>query len=135
IAFLEGASSATGDATTFTFVNPVDTGIPGFEALMSLGIGFSYQPGEQVSLVDGNGRRLSSSAGGQDDGDGYNGALITVGGLGDSPTNPAPFAPSTDVRTDDELYDLALGNSADPTPFLLNGQTSFTVTPSNPSFN
>jgi hypothetical protein len=139
IAFLDGLTAAAGDTTTVNLGGPLDTSIPGFEALMSLGIGFSFQGGSQVSLVDidtGSGpRRLTSSAGGQDDGGSGDGELITIGGLGDSPTNPSPFDPANSVRTDDELYNLALGNSADSAPFLASGITSFTVNTQNPSFN
>lgn len=134
IAIADGFSATGGDSTTITFNGPVDTGISGFEALLSLGIGFGFQPSGQFSIVDGNGRRLTSSAGGQDDGGDFNGGLITVGGIGDSSTNPDPFASdAAGPRTDDELYNLALGNSADANPFLANGSTSYTFRTSNPS--
>ena len=136
IAFLDGFASSAGDTTTVNFSNPVNTAIPGFEALLSLGIGFGFQPGGQVSLVDYvdvGGRRLTSSAGGQDDGGAFNGGLITVGGIGDSTTNPDPNAGASSPRTDDELYNLALGNSANAAPFLANGTTSFDLNTSNPS--
>jgi hypothetical protein len=68
---------------------------------------------------------LLTSAGGQDDGYGANGGLLTVGGLDDSHTNPDPYAPATDIRTDDELYDLL--------PFVETGDTSITVYTVNPS--
>ena len=51
---------------------------------MSLGISFSYQGCCQYSMIDANGQRVTTSAGGQDDGEAANGALITVGGLDDS---------------------------------------------------
>ena len=57
--------------------------------------------------VQVNGRRLTTSAGGQDDGASANGALITVGGIGDSTANPSdPDALPTSARDDDERYDL-----------------------------
>ncbi len=130
IAFLDGFSSQTGDSFTFNFGAPVDPTQPGFETLMSLGIGYSYQQfgGNQYSIVDVNGRRLTTAAGGEDDGTPENGGLITVGGIGDSPANPAnPFATPTNPRSDDELYDL--------TSFLSVGDTSFTVHTANPSLN
>ena len=71
IAFLDGFASSAGDTTTVNFANPVNTAIPGFEALLSLGIGFGAQPSTQfssVDYIDVGGRRLTSSAGGQDDG-------------------------------------------------------------------
>jgi hypothetical protein len=133
IAFLDGFSTSAGDATGFAFANPI-TVAPGFEALMSLGIGFGYQPSGQYSTVDINGRRLTSSAGGYDDGVAENGGLITVGGLGDSPFNPDPYAnDSGGTFTDDELYNLALGNVANPLPFLSTGDTGFTIVTQNPS--
>ncbi|MBL9138708.1 MAG: hypothetical protein JNK85_22755 [Verrucomicrobiales bacterium] len=135
IAILDGFSASTGDTTTINFSSPLSqVGQPGFEALISLGIGFGFQPAGQFSIVDGNGRRLTSSAGGQDDGIGTNGGLITAGGLDDNPANPDPNA--TDAggpRTDDELYDLGQGNVADPTPFLSNGLLSYKFDTLNPS--
>lgn len=129
IGFLDGFSATTGDDVTINFAEPLeDVGTADFEAFFSVGIGFSFQPGSQVSHINifGNGERLTSSAGGQDDGIGSDGGLITVGGLGDSTDNPVdPNAPATDTRTDDELYNLE--------PFLSNGDTSFRVETINPS--
>jgi hypothetical protein len=134
IAVLDGFSASGGDSTTINFSSPLtEVGNPGFEALLSLGIGFGHQPAGQFSIVDGDGRRLTSSAGGEDDGAGANGALITAGGLDDSPANPDPFAAATNPRTDDELYDLGQGNSADSNPFLSNGLLSYGFNTSNPS--
>ena len=83
----------------------------------------------QQSEITIDGRRLSSSAGGDDDGS----DLITIGGIGDDPTNP--LDPLEDERTspDDELYDLALGNAIDPTPYVSDGILSLNVTTLNPS--
>lgn len=134
IAFLDGFSASSGDTTTVNLANPLDLTTPNFESLLSLGIGFGFQPSNQFSTVDIDGRRLTSSAGGQDDGFAANGALITVGGIGDSPTNPSdPFAAPSGPNTDDELYNLALGNGIDPSPFLTQGSTSFTINTLNPS--
>jgi len=138
IAFLDGSSSPAGDSFTSTFADPIDTTQPGFSALFSLGIGFSFQVGgvQQFSTVDVNGRRLTNAAGGEDDGSSGNGGLITVGGIGDDPTNPdVPTARPTNPRSDDELYDLAQGSVTDPTPYLQNGATSITVNTTNPSNN
>jgi hypothetical protein len=137
IAFLDGFASSAGDITTVNFGGPVNTLAPGFEALLSLGIGFGFQPSNpsQFSTVDvsiGN-RRLTSSAGGFDDGTGGNGGLITVGGIGDSTLNPDPNAAPANTFTDDELYNLALGNVANPAPFLPNGTSSFQLRTANPS--
>jgi hypothetical protein len=97
---------------------------------MSLGIGFGFQTSNvanQVSRVDVNGVRLTSSAGGQDDGAPANGALLTVGGLDDTNANPPPFASPAGVgfRIDDELYDLK--------PFTATGDVLITVHSDNPS--
>jgi hypothetical protein len=135
IAVLDGFSSSTGDSTTFNFAAPVDTTISGFEALMSLGIGFGWQGSDQYSIVDGNGRLLTTSAGGYDDGVETNGGLITIGGIGDSSANPDPNALPSGPFTDDELYDLAQGNVDDATPYILNGDTSFTLVTRNPSLD
>lgn len=134
IAFLDGASATTGDSFAVNLAAPLDTTTAGFEALLSLGIGFGFQPSGQVSQIDVNGRRLTSCAGGQDDGAGANGALITGGGIGDSTDNPDPFCTTAGgPRSDDELYNLALGNSADATAFLLDGITTIDVDTLNPS--
>jgi hypothetical protein len=142
IAVLDGSASQTGDSATFTFAAPLDKTVPGFSARLTLGSGFSFQgpspvvPHEcgtgpsQSSLVDVNGVRLTSCAGNFDDGAGENGALITVGGVGDLPDNPADPnqqpGDGTLVRVlDDELYDLA--------PLLAQGAASVTISTSNPS--
>ncbi|MDY7003092.1 MAG: PEP-CTERM sorting domain-containing protein [Cyanobacteriota bacterium] len=136
IAFLDGFSSSGGDTTTVNLSQPLDITTPGFEALLSLGIGFGFQGGSQFSTVDVDGRRLTSSAGGQDDGVSSNGGLITVGGLGDSTANPSdPFANPTSSSSDDELYNLAVGNSTNPAPFLTSGATSFDIDTENPSLD
>lgn len=129
IAILDGFSATDGDVTRVDFVEPIDPTETGFEALLSLGIGFGFQGIEQASQVDINGQRLTSAAGGQDDGTIGNGTLITVGGTGDSPDIPAnPLAgPNGDPRFDDELYNLALGS------FLSAGDTSLLVETLNPS--
>ena len=95
---------------------------------MSVGITFGYQTNTysgQYSLIDIDGQRLTSSAGGCDDGSGANGALITVGGIGDTNLNPSPFALPTGTRTDDELYNLV--------PFATKGATNMKVDVNNPS--
>ena len=133
IAFLDGFSASGGDTTSINLADPLtaaQSADPNFEALMSLGIGFSFRPGNQFSAVDVNGQRLTSDAGGQDDGIPNsigNGGLITVGGIGDNPDNPAdPLAFSfSNPLLDDELYTL--------TPFLSAGDTVITIDTENPS--
>jgi hypothetical protein len=132
IAILDGSASTTGDTATFVLASPLDKSVPGFQATMALGSGFSYQGidghvcgGGQFSLVDVNSQRLTSCAGNYDDGVGNNGGLITVGGVGDSIDNPAD--PNTQTGADDELYNLD--------PFLAQGATSIEIKSSNPSDN
>jgi len=115
-----------GDAFSLGLADPVDKTDPGFGLEFALGISFGSQPSGQVSLIDVKGQRLSSSAGGQDDGLRANGALITVGGIGDDPGNPAdPFAGASDTSTDDERYTLD--------PFVNDGGTDILVETVNPS--
>jgi hypothetical protein len=110
---------------------------------MGLGISFGFQPSGQRSIINvcegivsqqqcqATGQRLTSSAGGQDDGQDANGALITVGGLDDSNANPAdPNATDQNCaiaapRCDDELYSLL--------PFITAQDTAITVFSQNPT--
>jgi hypothetical protein len=133
----DGELATTGDTTRLNFASPYTSG----NLIMSLASSFSWQPSDQSSQIDVRtsnnpiARRLTTSAGGSDDGTPDNGALITVGGIGDSPENPDPFASPIDgPRVDDELYNLALGNSADANPFITPGDTwadLITINPSN----
>lgn len=131
---MDGELSTTGDTTTLGFANPYSGG----DLLMSLAISFSYGDSQftevDVTTDSTVNRRLTSAAGGNDDG-GFvaaNGALITAGGIDDSTMNPAdPFGKGDDY--DDELYNLALGNSVDPTPFINVGDTFLKLTTRNPS--
>ena len=131
IAVLDGGAEQTGDSATFVFAAPLDKTVPGFSATMTLGIGFSYQGvdghvcgGGQFSTVDINGNRLTSCAGNYDDGFGNNGALFTVGGVGDSLLNPLDPLASVGGE-DDELYNID--------PFLSQGDASVVITTTNPS--
>ncbi len=132
VAVADGESTQSGDSFSFDFATPLEPDRPGFTATLALGSGYSYQNGlagsvcggEQYSIVTVNGDPLTSCAGNFDDGDAADGALITVGGVGDSTDNPAdPLA--TDSGTDDELYNLV--------PFLTEGDTEIEFTTSNPS--
>jgi hypothetical protein len=134
IALLFGAQSPNGDNFNIGLANPINTSAPGFALDMSLGISYGFQGSDQFSTVDvgTNTRplsRLTSSAGGQDDGAAENGALLTVGGLDDSNANPVdPNAtPNDDPRIDDELYSLI--------PFVNNGDATINVRTANPSNN
>ncbi len=138
---MDGELATTGDSATLTFSSPYTGG----QAVMSLASSFSYNGGTaqnatgQVTRVDvstssnPSPRRLTSCAGGNDDGNfaNANGTLITVGGVGDSTANPNPNCQGG--AGDDELYDLSQGNSADSNPFLVPGDTSLTLTTVNPT--
>jgi len=132
---LDGELSTGGDTVQFDFDSPYTGG----DFLLSLASSYSSQPSGQFTQIDvttnsTNNRRLSTSAGGQDDGQGANGALITVGGIGDDPANPGPFASSLlGPRIDDEYYNLALGNSDNAAPFISPGDTFLRLTTQNPS--
>ena len=123
-----GAANPGGDQFSLGLANPLDTNDPMLRFELSLGISFSYQSAavaNQFSTVDVNGARLTSSAGGQDDGGDAIGALLTVGDLDDPPANPDPQSQPLDTRTDDERYDLV--------PFLKEGDTRVIVETANPS--
>lgn len=137
---LDGELAQAGDSTTLGFASPYTSG----PVIMSLASSFSFQASNQSTLVDittssnASARRLTSCAGGQDDGAPFDGGLITVGGIGDSTGNPDPACTSFDgnsPRQDDELYDLGQGNSANANAFLSSGDTSITLLTSNPSFD
>lgn len=134
IGFLDGATDSDGDSFAINLDDPLDTSVSGFEAVLSLGIGYGFQSSSQASNVDVNGRRLTSCAGGQDDGGNTNGSLITIGGLGDSTDNPDPDCTALDgPRVDDELYDLSLGNAVNSSPFITDGISTINVDTENPS--
>lgn len=126
VLLLFGGQAIAGDTFAITLASPIDPVAPGALLDMGLGISFSFQGTTQFSQIDVNGTRLTTSAGGQDDGQGDNGALITVGGIGDTDANPPdPNAAPTDPRSDDELYSLL--------PFITNTTTSVSVATLNPS--
>ncbi len=125
----DGELASGGDSFDINLGTPIDKTDPNFQAILSLGISYSYQPAGQYSIIDVNGLRLTSSAGGQDDGGPYNGGLITAGGIGDSTTNPAnPYATDgAGPRYDDELYSLV--------DYVNNGDTVIRFRTSNPSYD
>lgn len=126
VVLLFGAQAVGGDTFNITLAEPIDPTDPFLVLDMGLGISYGFQGGGQYSQVDVNGTRLTTSAGGQDDGDNGNGALLTAGGLDDSNANPAdPLALPTTPRSDDELYNLV--------PFVAAGETVITVNTRNPS--
>jgi len=125
-----GSQNIAGDTFNINFGSPIDKDDPNFSIDLSFGISYGYQTTtttEQFSQINVNEQRLTSSAGGQDDGDNGNGALITVGGIGDQTSNPSdPYSiPTNGDRSDDELYDLR--------PFVNDGDTSVSIYSENPS--
>jgi MYXO-CTERM domain-containing protein len=123
---LDGELATGGDTTLVEFPQPYKGG----DFIMSLASSYSSQPSGQFTSIDvetsGNptSRRLSNCAGGPDDGEDFDGALITVGGVGDNTANPNPACSSfAGPGVDDELYNLAAGNSANPAPFISTGDT------------
>jgi len=127
VILLFGAQKTTGDAFNIGLASPIDKTDPNLNLDFSLGISFGSQPGLQYSQVEVNGQRLTTSAGGQDDGADSNGALITVGGVGDTNANPADPFRTDDAGShyDDELYDLL--------PFIANGDDLIQIGTLNPS--
>jgi hypothetical protein len=131
---IDGGLPTTGSVNHFELAAPYAGGA----AIMSLASSYSFGDG-QFTIVDVTTsstdiRRLTNAAGGNDDGvfSESNSALITAGGVGDSPLNPAdPHV--TGGSYDDELYNLALGNSDSSIPFLQQGDTFFDLTTVNPS--
>lgn len=130
IIIMLGAQNSQGDNFSVTLAQPIDPTAPGSLLDMGLGIGYSYQLNisNQRSQVSINNQRMSSSAGGEDDGTSANGALLTVGGIGDANDNPPdPFAFPANPRSDDELYSIL--------PFITDSTTSLTVNTINPSLD
>lgn len=125
---LFGGQKVNGDRFSIMTEEALDPSRAGAIAAMGLGIGFGEQGNEQASLIDVNGTRMTSSAGGQDDGEQTNGGLITAGGIGDVIDNPAsPLDAPDGPRSDDELYDLL--------PFVTFGENTIVVDTVNPSFD
>jgi len=123
VVLLDGGQNTGGETTVVSLGEPLgDVTDPGFFADMGLAISFSTGGGQR-SEITVNGTRLTSAAGGYDDGIYGDGGLITAGGIGDSNTNPAD--PSDIAAADDELYSLV--------PFLQTGDTSFSIFTVNPT--
>jgi hypothetical protein len=134
---LDGGLAQGGDTTRLDFASPYTEG----DAFLSLAISYSYGDFQNTRVTvktssNQDGRLLTSAAGGNDDADflGGNGALITVGGVGDSPLNP-PSPTQTGAAYDDEFYNLALGNDVSADPFLQNGDTWLELLTNNPSLD
>ena len=129
-----GAQNIAGDTFTINTGSPINTNDPNLKLNLSLGISYGCVgdstceggASAQYSRIDVNGRRVTSSAGGQDDGQLPNGSLITAGGIGDLEDNPLdPYAGPVNPRSDDELYNLK--------PFVNNNDTVIQINTINPS--
>ena len=126
-----GAQATAGDNFSIGFGQPV---FPDANTVVEFGLGISYGYARgtcQTSYVDVNGVRLTSTAGGDDDGEDANGALMTVGGVGNSRLNPVnpmfndPCSFTDYTAYDDELYNIA--------GYIGAGSTSMLVHTFNPS--
>lgn len=120
VALLNGGQDTGGETSFVNLGTPLtDPTAAGFRSELGLGISFSCC-GAQRSTVRVNGGLVTDNAGNLDDGlTQTDGALITVGGLGDTPANGQSYA------NDHELYNLS--------PFLHTGDTSFSIFTQNPS--
>jgi hypothetical protein len=132
IVLMFGAQQMGGDNFNIGLSKPIVLTDPNLALDFSLAISYSNQDNSaQYSIVDVNGIRMTSWAGGNDDSNAGmgNGNLFTVGGLDDVNTNPAdPNAkPQGNKRYDDELYTLM--------PFVQNGDTTIAVHTENPSMD
>jgi len=123
-----GAQKVTGDDFYIRYAEPVNRSKANLQIDFSLGVSYGrqFKSGQQYSIIDVNGKRLTTSAGGEDDGFPSAGGLITVGGIGDSNDNPPdPTAFADTCLYDDELYSLV--------PFVAQGDTQTHIHSSNPS--
>ena len=132
---LDGGLATTGDTTKLTFSAPYVSG----DAIMSVASSYSYGDTQNTQIdvktsSSSTSRRLTSAAGSNDDANfnGGNGTLITAGGIGDNPDNPSD-PNQTGGAYDDELYNLALGNGVDSSPFIKSGDTWIELYTNNPS--
>lgn len=129
IALFFGAHGAAGNGFTLMMSKPAPSTVGDWRLELGVGISYSLQTTQnesQYTIIDVNGRRLTASAGGPDDGSPMAGALLTVGGIGDDPANPPdPVATPKNMSSDDELYDI--------TPFVRPGDTKIEVSTANPS--
>jgi hypothetical protein len=122
-----GGLKTTGDQFIIDLRNKIRNSL---DIVLSLGISFGYQTPSvrnQVSHIKVNGKQLTKSAGGQDDGGSYNGGLITVGSYKDKldkyPNNPN--AAPTNFDYDDEFYNI--------NPLVATNATTVKIETVNPS--
>ena len=119
VGVLNGFYAVGGDSASIIFSQALDPTASGFFAEMV--IGSSHSCCNQSSTITVNGELLTQNAGNFDDGDQLaNGALITVGGVGDD------FSPTLPSYADDhERYNL--------TSFVTKGDTAINILTNNPS--
>ena len=121
-----GTSDPAGDSFKLNFPTLTTQELTGH--WMSLSSAYSIGSGQvstvDISVDDAASVRLSNFAGHHDDGEASNGALFTIGGVGDSYSNPDLSAVWSST-IDDELYSLD--------PFLASGSSSLTITTQNAS--
>jgi hypothetical protein len=126
-----GAHGASGNGFTIDLSKPVPSDIATARFELGVGISFGLQTStetNQYTVIDINGRRLTAAAGGPDDGSPLAGALVTVGGVSDNPSNPSDaVATPENLSSDDEYYDL--------TPFVRPGDRQIEVSTANPAKN
>ncbi|WP_343034284.1 right-handed parallel beta-helix repeat-containing protein, partial [Chelativorans oligotrophicus] len=120
VAFFDGGLSTTGETAVMSLgaaaMNPASAAFRG-----ELGVAISFSCCNQLSTISINGSTISNFAGNFDDGlSQANGALITVGGVGDpAVSNPANY------DSDHELYDLR--------SYIRTGDRSVTIFAQNPT--
>ena len=91
VALYFGAQAQRADSFFVDFPSPVPADFSGARYEMGVGISYSLQSrdsSDQYTIIDVNGRRLTTSAGGPDDGSPSPGALVSVGRLRRFPCEP-----------------------------------------------
>jgi hypothetical protein len=129
VALFFGAHGTRRDSFVINLPKPVPANFINRRYELGVGISFGLQSSEirdQYTIIDINGQRVTTSAGGPDDGSPTPGALLTVGGVDDHSSNPEdPHALPQNLLSDDEFYDLR--------PFLREGDTIILVATASPS--
>jgi hypothetical protein len=123
VALYFGAQSAKQDSFKVNLSRPVPADLTSMRYELGVGISFSQQTSggtDQYTIIQVNGDRVTTAAGGPDDGSPAPGALLSIGGLDDSPANPIDaYAVPENLASDDEFYDLR--------PFLTPADTSILI--------
>ncbi len=123
VALYFGAQSARQDSFKINLSSPVPADLASMRYELGVGITFSLQSSggtDQYTIIQVNGERLTTSAGGPDDGSPASGGLLSIGGIDDSPANPVDaYAVPTNMASDDEYYDLR--------PFVSPGDSRISI--------